>query len=173
MKGNLRVQLSAIEKSLYIALALIVAFSYFGFAYTAQAAGATQISGIGYLPASGECEEIDADFALNLTGDLEGCLYIYIESARCTPSGVYHESGREIFVGNGSSGNDGTFETTYKFKAKYTDCANLSGQLWGGCHHPIVSGSGTGDYTGVKGRFDIKDDLVAGNYPYTGHLLFK
>jgi hypothetical protein len=27
-----------------------------------------------------------------------------------------------------------------------------------------------GDFEGVTGRFDIKDDLDAGNFPYKGHL---
>jgi hypothetical protein len=59
--------------------------------------------------------------------------------------------------------------TTYRFTAKYKDCPNLVEEIFGRCQHPIVEGSGTGDFEGVTGRFDIKDeDPVA--FPYRGHL---
>jgi len=80
-----------------------------------------------------------------MTGDLEGCLYVFPQTGNCTPSGIYHETGTEIFVdGDG----DGTFETTYKFMAKLTDCPDLATELWGRCQHPIVAASGTGIYEG-------------------------
>jgi hypothetical protein len=100
-----------------------------------------------------------------MTGDLEGCLYTFVESAKCSPSGVYLETGTETFVGQG-----GTFRTTYRFEAKYQDCANLAVEIHGRCQHPIIAGSGTGPFEGVTGRLDFKDDIEAGNFPYRGHL---
>jgi hypothetical protein len=62
-----------------------------------------------------------------------------------------------------------SFQTTYKFEAKYEGCAAdgayISAELKGRCQHPIVEGSGTGVFEGVTGRLDMKDDIEAGNYP--------
>ncbi len=133
--------------------------------------GAKQISGIGFFAEPEECtdpEGAGADFANNMTGDLEGCLYVFVETAECRPSGVYKETGTEIYVGEG-----GTFSTTYRFTAKYDDCPNLQGQQFGRCQHPIVAGSGTGVFEGVTGRLDFKDNIEGGqavNFPYRGHL---
>ena len=84
--------------------------------------GATQISGEG-LFAGSECDFLDkgADFALSLTGDLEGCLYVFVDSHDCSPSGTYREEGTELFVGT-YNGDYGTFRTNYKFEAKYEGC---------------------------------------------------
>lgn len=164
------------EQILRIVIALLCALLYFGFAQTASAAGNAQIGGIGYLAGEGECTDAEgagADFALNMTGDLEGCHYIFVESFECRSSGTYIERGRELYVGSGAEGDSGTFGTTYVFTAKYDDCSALSGQQFGRCQHPIVEGSGTGDFTGVKGRLDMKDDVVAGNIVYRGHMKFN
>lgn len=147
-----------------ISLALTVPFP-------ALADGATQISGIGFFADTGECthpEGQGADYALRMTGDLEGCHYVFVETASCSPSGTYLETGTEVFVGQGSGGD--TFMTTYRFAAKYQDCANLVGEIIGRCQHPIIAGSGKGIYEGVTGRLDFKDDIEAGNFPYRGHL---
>ena len=77
------------------------------------------------------------------------------------------ETGTEIFVSE-----DGTFETTYRFEAKYEDPANLVGEIFGRCQHKIVKGSGTGNFEGVTGRIDFKDDVEAGDFPYRGSLRF-
>jgi hypothetical protein len=53
-----------------------------------------------------------------MTGDLEGCLYIFVDEYECSPSGTYREIGRELFVGS-YNGGSGSFWTTYKFEAKY------------------------------------------------------
>lgn len=139
----------------------------------AGASGATQISGLGRPAGAGECtdpEGAGADFASVLEGELEGCVYVFVESYGCTPSGVYLETGSEIFVAESSDGRAGTFSTTYRFSGKFEDCAGLTGQAFGRCQHPIVAGSGTDDFEGVTGRIDFKDDVAAGNFPYTGHL---
>ena len=142
-----------------------------------NAVGATQISGVGFLDATDECNSVGqgAAYALNLTGDLEGCHYFFIDEFECSPSGTYREKGRELFVGT-YNGQSGSFWTTYRFEAKYEGCAAngaaLGAEILGRCQHPIVEGSGTGVFEGVTGRLDFKDDIEAGNYPFRGHLRF-
>jgi hypothetical protein len=125
--------------------------------------------GVGVFDEDDVCDSgsVGADFALIMTGDLEGCLYTFVETAESSPSGTYRETGTELFV---YSEGAGTFETTYRFEAKYEDVANLDGEIFGRCQHPFVEGSGTGIFEGVTGRVDFKDDVEAGNFPHTGHL---
>jgi hypothetical protein len=139
-----------------------------------RAGGATQISGLGSFAAPGQCTDPEgegATFALTMTGAFSGCHYVFVENARCSPGGAYFETGTETFVGT-YNGELGTFETNYVFTATYRDCPNLVGEIAGRCQHPIVAGSGTGIFEGVRGRFDMKDDIEAGNFPYRGHLSF-
>ena len=138
--------------------------------------GATQISGIGFYAEPDECNAVeDASFALRMTGDLEGCHYVFVDFFECSPSGTYRESGREYFVGTYHE-EAGTFWTEYRFEAKFEDCSEdgsyLGLEIFGRCQHPIVKGSGTGVFEGVTGRLDFKDDIAAGNFPYRGHLNF-
>jgi len=137
----------------------------------ALAEGATQISGVGVFDEADVCNSasVGADLALVMTGDLEGCLYTFIETAETSPSGTYRETGTELFV---ASDGVSTFETTYRFEAKYEDVDNLAGEQFGRCQHPIVEGSGTGIYEGVSGRLDFKDDVETGDFLYRGHLRF-
>ena len=138
-------------------------------------AGATQISGIGYYATAGECDNVNppADYVIRMTGDLEGCHYVFVEDFECSPSGTYREEGREYFVGT-YNGQAGTFWTTYKFEAKYEDCDGgpLGAEIFGRCQHPIVAGSGTGVFNGVSGQINFKDDIEAGNFPYRGQLRY-
>ena len=141
-----------------------------------NAAGATQISGIGFFATAGECdsETQGAVYAIKMTGDLEGCLYAFIDDFECSPSGTYREQGREYFVGT-YNGQPGTFWTTYKFEARYEGCNNSApegAEIFGRCQHPIVAGSGTGVFGGVTGQINFKDDIEAGNFPYRAHLRF-
>jgi hypothetical protein len=136
--------------------------------------GATQISGSGFYATSGECSSINppSDFALRMTGDLTGCLYVFIDDYECSPSGTYREEGREYFVGT-YNGQAGTFWTAYKFEARYEGCDNgapVGAEIFGRCQHPITESSGTGVFNGVSGQLNFKDDIEAGNFPYTGHL---
>jgi hypothetical protein len=139
--------------------------------------GATQISGIGYYDAADDCGAVGqgAAYAVKMTGDLEGCLNIYIDEYECSPSGTYREIGREHFVGL-YKGEAGSFWTTYKFEAKYEGCAAdgsyLGLEIFGRCQHPVVKGSGEGVFEGVTGRLDMKDNIEDGNYPYRGHFAF-
>lgn len=138
---------------------------------------ATQLDGIGFLATDAECDSPSegATYAITMTGDLEGCLFIYVDEYTCSPSGTYREIGREYFVGT-YHGQAGSFWTTYKFEAKYEGCAEdgsyIGAEILGRCQHPVVEGSGTGVFEGVTGRLDMKDDIDAGNYPFRGHLKF-
>jgi hypothetical protein len=138
--------------------------------------GATQISGVGYYADADECNAVgDATYAVRMTGDLVGCLYVYVDEFDCSPSGTYRESGREYFVGT-YDGGAGTFWTGYNFESKFEGCSEdgsyLGAEIFGRCQHPITPGSGTGVFEGVTGRLDFKDDIAAGNFPYKGHLRF-
>jgi hypothetical protein len=134
--------------------------------------GATQISGIGFFAEPGQCNDPEgqgSDYALIMTGALEGCHYVFVEIAGCSAGGAYRETGTEAFVGL-YNGAPGAFRTTYLFTAKYKDCANLAGEIAGRCQHPLIAGSGEGVFEGVTGRFDMQDDIEAGNFPYRGHF---
>jgi hypothetical protein len=137
--------------------------------------GATQISGVGLYADAADCDYPGegADFALNLSGDLEGCLFVFVEEYECSPSGTYREKGKEYFVGT-YKGESGSFWTSYKFESKFEGCSEegffLGAEIFGRCQHPIVKGSGDGIFDGVTGRLDFKDDVETGTFPYRGHL---
>lgn len=138
--------------------------------------GATQISGVGFYADPADCDFAGegADFALLLTGELEGCLYVFVEDYDCSPSGTYRESGQELFVGY-YNGEEGSFMTDYKFEAKYEGCEDgffVGAEIFGRCQHPIVRDSGTGVFEGVTGRLDFKDNVETGEFPYKGHLRY-
>ena len=139
----------------------------------ALAEGATQISGVAVLDEADECDSgsVGADFALIMDGDgdLDGCLYTFVETAESSPSGTYRETGTELFV---ASDGVSMFETTYRVEAKFEDVDNLAGTIFERCQHPIVEGSGTGIFEGVSGHLFIRADVEAGNYLYKGHLQY-
>lgn len=138
----------------------------------AFALGMTQISGIAYWPNAGQCTDSEgagSTYAVVMTGDLKGCHYTFVETAVCSSGGVYQETGTETFVGQ-YNGGSGSFRTTYRFTAKYADCANVAGELVGRCEHPIIVGSGKGIFAGVTGRLDMQDNIVVGDFLYRGHL---
>jgi hypothetical protein len=137
----------------------------------ARSDGATQISGIGTYIGSGACTDLGADYTYIMTGDLAGCVYASIEDSRCTAGGAYYETGTETFVGV-YNGQPGTFRTNYVFTATYQDCSTFVGEIAGRCQHPIAAGSGTGVFEGVRGRYDMKDDVETGDFPYRGHLQY-
>ena len=134
--------------------------------FTAYGAGNTQISGEGVFDAGGACNEIPSVFTMVLTGDLVGCLYTHeYEVVQNTPGGVYSEGGTGGFIGClAGTTKCGTLDTTYKFTAKY----GPNGQIHGRCQHPITYG--TGDFAGITGRLDFKDDVQTGIADYRGHI---
>ena len=136
--------------------------------------GMTQLSGIGFFDLTDACNNAGqgSAYSILMTGDLQGCLYTFIDEFECSPSGTYREVGREYFVGT-YNGEVGTFRTTYKFEGKYEGCENgsyVGAEIKGRCHHPLVNGTGTGVFEGATGRLDFKDDIAAGNFPFRGHL---
>ena len=138
----------------------------------------TQIMGLGEVD-DGDCGNESpngqiADFSNKLSGDLTGCLYVFVDTFECGPGGIYVETGTETFVGE-YNGESGTFWTTYVFLAKFESCTDgeLEGQISGGCYHPIIPGSGTEGFDGVTGRLVFIDDIEEGNFPYAGNLDFR
>jgi hypothetical protein len=161
-----------------LTLTTLAAVALIGVVWTAPspalAQGATQISGVAFFddPEAPVCAPVPGyDYALVMTGDLKGCLYTDVGPAESSPSGTYRETGTELFVGSYLD-ESGTFETTYRFEAKYEDVDTLSGEIFGRCQHPIVEGSGTGIFEGVSGRLDFKDDVETGDFLYRGHLRY-
>ena len=165
-------------KRVAVAAALMLAGSVASATAPANAA-TTQIAGDAYYGTSSECpvvpeiSSVISDYGsyppLVMTGSLTGCMYTHVDGVKTTSSGVYLESGREIFVGSFNGGAIGTFTTTYKFEAKYDPDGS---EAHGRCQHPIVAGSGTGGFAGVRGRLNFKD-LVQNDpvtFVYRGHL---
>jgi len=144
-----------------------------GLASETSAGGATQISGSINGP---DCvtppEGFEPfDYAFPIDGDLVGCVYGVITSARFHEgSGTYQERADEIFVS--SEGLDDTFRMTENYTAKLDPDNDVTGLFFARCKHPIVSGSGTGVFEGVSGRLDFKDDTVNGTTVYKGHLRY-
>src|SRR5918995_5653040 len=132
----LRKAVARMKRMLLLATAALVAAAMMvAMSVPALAEGATQISGVAVLDEADECDSgsVGADYALLMTGDLEGCLYTFVQTQESSPSGTYRETGTERFV---ASDGSGTFETTYRFEAKYEDVDTLSGEIFGRCQHP-------------------------------------
>jgi hypothetical protein len=147
-----------------------------GVGATPARAGTTQISGTASFDDPEElCPDVlpsgfDSYPALVMDGDLEGCWYTHIESSKDNgaPSGVYLETGSELFIP--FEDPDSSFTTTYKFESKWDPDVSTGVELKGRCQHPIVAG--TGEFAGVKGRVDFKDVITATGttFVYRGHL---
>jgi hypothetical protein len=162
-----------------LALLAVVMSGLLVMALSAPASAAnTQISGVGVADTAGACGPAPAgyadftDFTLVMTGSLEGCWYTKIDTAtdHGAPSGVYHETGREVFVGSLNGGPVGTFATNYKFESKWDPDITTGAELKGRCQHPIATGSGTGGFAGATGRVDFKDEVSTGRFLYRGHI---
>ncbi len=152
-------------RALAVALAAMAALA--GAAVSAGGPKNTPIAGEGQYDSDGTCSSSPYDemYALDMRGDLVGCLYSEWEQTVGTPSGVYQEKGTETFVGClADLVTCGTFTTRYTFTAKF----GPDGQINGRCQHPITGG--TGDFEGITGRLDFKDDVTTGIATYRGHI---
>ena len=157
-------------------LTVILVGSLLGGAAPAHAKN-MQIDGTAFFDPNNEvCEGPPAGYsdypALVLQGSLEGCWYTDVQWSKKTPSGVYLERGRELFVGS-LDGREGSFTTTYRFEAKFAPDGVT--ELFGRCQHPLLAGSGTGEFTGATGRLDFKD-IINGSeitYVYRGHISLR
>lgn len=133
--------------------------------------GAVQFDGV--ARGTNECAGQPGIVALDMyEGNLIGCLInTGFDEPKLTPSGVYLERGTETFVGclfeDGEKLGCGSFDTTYLFSGKFPPDGE---QQFGRCQHPIVEGTGTGDFVGATGRIDFKDDLDAGLFNFRGHI---
>lgn len=101
----------------------------------------------------------DADLAIELSGDLQGCLEIFPMDYACDELdgfARYREWGREVFHDDdGVSG----FRTRYALEAVFTqgfcDTFDFTTQLAGGCDHKVFSGQGR--YRGANGSLTFND----------------
>jgi hypothetical protein len=122
-----------------------------------------------------DCGLEGSDFALLMTGDLEGCLSVFVEGFKCKELNdydLYLEEGREVFVGN-LHGKQGRFRTTYTFDAAmakgFCQSFDLSLEVAGGCKHKVRGRSGVfKDAEGLITFFDVIAN-VTGN-PVTGEF---
>jgi hypothetical protein len=139
-----------------------------------------------------DCGLPGSDWAIALTGDLEGCWSAFTKEFKCLELDDYDlgiEKGREIFVGT-YKGQQGRLRTTYTVEAAYAKgfCQSLDFTLEvaGGCLHKIFGTSGVFDHakglikfldviTGVTGD-PVTGEFQAGtggnNFPYYGHIDF-
>lgn len=126
---------------------------------------------------SDSCGLEGSDFAILLTGDLEGCLSIFIEGYRCKELedyDLYLENGREVFVGT-FHGKSGRFRTTYTIDAAYAKgfCQSFdpSLQVGGGCDHEINGGSRIfRDAEGLIKFIDVVANVTGD--PLTGEFMY-
>lgn len=158
------------RRTLMLTVALVTALGLAAPASADSGNGNIQLEALGEVAGPGECTDLASDLPIKLTGDLEGCLYQYFGPGGFRPSNTYKEIGTEVFVGCLADGETcGTFETTYVFTGRFSD-DQFNGQVWGRCQHPIVAGSGTGDFEEATGRLDFKDNVDAGNFSMRGHI---
>src|SRR5262245_11868584 len=136
------------------------------------------------------CGVVGSDFAVLMTGDLEGCLSIWVQGYTCKEvNGFAHytERGREAFVGN-LRGKQGRFTTAYTINAAYASgfCQSFdfSLELSGSCTHKITGKAGAFlNREGVFTMFDVITNVTgdpvtgafaagsgANNFLYVGRL---
>jgi hypothetical protein len=158
--------------SITLALGMLGAFSIPAHAAT------NQLAGRAFLDTAGEvCPPAPdgyRDFPpIVMTGSLEGCWYTDVVTSRQLSSGVYLETGKEVFFGTLNGSAVGSFRTTYRFESKWDPDAATGAEIHGRCQHPLVAGSGTGGFDGATGRVDFKDLVETGDLAYRGHISFK
>jgi len=132
--------------------------------------GSTRISGNSTFA---DCGVSGSDFGVLMTGDLEGCLSIFVQGYTCKEvNGFAHytERGREAFVGT-LRGKHGRFTTNYTVDAAYASgfCGSLdySLELSGSCIHHIHGKTGAfADREGVFTLFDVITNVTGD--PVTG-----
>ncbi len=120
-----------------------------------------------------DCGVDGSDVALLLTGDLEGCLSIFVQGYSCRElNGFAHykERGREAFTGTWRGGK-GRFTTKYTIDAAYAsgfcESFDFSLELSGSCRHHIQGRSGVfADSEGVFTMFDVITNVTGD--PVTG-----
>jgi len=132
-----------------------------------------------------DCGVAGSDFALLITGDIAGCLSIFVQGYTCKEvNGFdrYTERGREVFVGTlrGKQGGSVTNYTVDAACAKgFCQSLDFSLELSGSCIHKIRGRNGVfADGEGVFPLFDVPvtGAFTAGsganNFLYNGRFHF-
>jgi hypothetical protein len=136
----------------------------------AAAAGSGAVVVRGIQLAYGTCGPNSDGY--QMTGDLEGCWWI-TEFDPQSPESRHNlrATGTEHFDGRIGS-LEGTFDTFFQYTAKFDGPWVSSAEIHGRCHHPIVAGSGTGDFAGITGQLSFHDgvDVDPPYYPYWGSV---
>ncbi|MCY0987587.1 hypothetical protein OV203_10660 [Nannocystis sp. ILAH1] len=136
----------------------------------------TKIEAEGVYDTEGLCPPPPAPFddfvdypPIVISGDLEGCWYTKIDTFKDNgpPSGIYLETGRELFIGE-LEGEPIQFTTTYKFESKWDPEITGGVEVHGRCQHPIADGSE--EFGDVTGRLDFKDIVAEGTFDIRGHI---
>lgn len=140
-----------------------------------------------------DCGLPASDFALDMTGDLVGCLTIHAKSFKCEKLNgfdKYTERGKEHFDGTIKGVGSGTFKTKYIVEGVYatgfcdlldSDPNAFAKQLAGGCDHKVKGKRGDlKDLSGLIKFYDIIPGIAAGgvgipsigasNFLYEGDL---
>jgi hypothetical protein len=141
-----------------------------GNAAVAAGDGSRRISGNSTFS---DCGVDGSDFALLFTGDLNGCLSIFVQGYSCKElNGFAHykERGREAYTGTWRGGK-GRFTTNYTVDAAYAqgfcESFDFSLELSGSCTHHITGRSGIfADTEGVFTMFDVITNVTGD--PVTG-----
>lgn len=162
-----------------LAMALLVAL-----AMPASGAGAVP-STISGTSVPSDCNGAEGAGALELSGDLTGCLVFFPKNYTCAELNgfaYYEERGTEIFRGS-YKGARGTFRTFYEVSATYESgsCAEFdagrfpfAAQLTGGCDHAITGKRGA--FQGLDGNLNFFDVIPdpgtsgASHFLYAGYL---
>lgn len=140
-----------------------------------------------------DCGLPASEFALEMTGDLTGCLTIHATSFKCEKLNgfdKYTERGKEHFRGSIKGVGTGTFKTRYVVEGVYaagfcdlldSDPNAFAMQLAGGCDHKVKGRSGAlKDLRGLLKFYDVIPGITAGgvgipslgasNFLYEGDL---
>ena len=132
------------------------------------ASGATSVAGR-QVPVESCNGVAEAAASFEMTGNLDGCWYAdSFNLTAASPGGVVVVSGLEHFVGCIST-KCGTLFFKFVFVGKF-DAAGA--ELSGGCHHPILGG--TGDFVGASGELNFEDDPDGSSFPpadYSGRVV--
>jgi hypothetical protein len=161
-----------IRRSARVLLAGAIATAIMASGSAALATGDRNIAIAGNSTFS-DCGATGSDFGLLMTGDLKGCLSIFVQSFTCKELGDfdhYTERGREAFVGTWR-GKKGRFTTKYTVDAAYGKgfCQSLDFtlELSGSCIHKVDGRSGVfADAEGVFTLFDVITNVTGD--PVTG-----
>ncbi len=159
-----------------VVVALVSATALLGIASPAGAGDSEReikVSGVGYPGGPGDngCNEMGADYTIFMTGDIEGCVYGIILSEQYEEeSGEYQSRDHETFIGT-LDGLSGSWEMDEAFWAVFD--TETGDQLSGRCEHPIIEGSGTGDFATADGELRFVDNVENHTAVYFGVVKLK